>query len=163
MTFDAKHISDSNCIERVRSFLAEKGITSTILELDQSTKTSQLAAQILGCQVSQIAKSIVIKGDKPYIVVISGDKKVDIQKVSQIVGEDLHVADQNYIEASTGYKIGGVPPFPHREGVKILLDISLERWGEVWTAAGSSNSVMKITVKDLKRITEGRPINLSLR
>ena len=142
--------------------MVEKGITSAILEFDQSTKTSQFAAHILGCQVAQIAKSIVLKGTNPYILIISGDKKVDLKKVSKVVGVDLRIADPSYIEANTGYKVGGVPPFPHRKGIVILLDTSLERWTEVWTAAGSSNSVMKIEIKDLKRITEGRLVDLSL-
>ena len=68
---------------RVAGFLAEKGIEARVVTLDDSTKTSQMAADALGCTVAEIAKSIVFAhGDSPLVVVISGDKRVDIRKLS---------------------------------------------------------------------------------
>jgi Cys-tRNA(Pro) deacylase len=136
-------------LERVKSHLRERGIEAKIVVLDSSTKTSKLAAEALGCTTSQIAKSIVFKGSKPIVVVISGDKKVDLKRLSTTLGEKIELADPEYIRANTGYEVGGVPPFPHAPAVKVYLDMSLFRWDEVWAAAGAPNAVMKIRVKDL--------------
>ncbi len=137
-------------LERVKHYLDEKGINAEIVVLDSSTKTSKLAAEALGCTIAQIAKSIVFKGSKPIIVVISGDKKVDLNTLSNVAKERVEMADSKYIQANTGYVVGGVPPFPHNPGVKIYLDASLFRWGEVWAAAGAPNALMKIKVRDLQ-------------
>ncbi|MEM1994407.1 MAG: YbaK/EbsC family protein [Nitrososphaerales archaeon] len=148
-------------IDRVKHFIDEKGINAEIVVLDSSTKTSKLAAEALGCTVAQIAKSIVFKGSRPIVVVISGDKKVDLNTLSNIVNERVEMADPEYIQANTGYVIGGVPPFPHNPQVKIYLDVSLFRWSEVWAAAGEPNAVMKIKVSDLQSTICAEIINVS--
>ena len=138
--------------ERVRRLLNERHIEVEVVEMDESTRTSQMAADALGCEVAQIAKSIVFVDGGAAVVVISGDKRVDVKRLSQILGRKVSVADADSVRRHTGYVIGGVPPFPHNEGVKVLLDRSLGRFEEVWTAAGTPNSVMRIKVETLKRI-----------
>lgn len=137
-------------LERVKSHLGERGVEAKIVVLDSSTKTSKLAAEALGCTTSQIAKSIVFKGSKPIVVVISGDKKVDLKRLSTTLGEKIELADPEYVRVNTGYEVGGVPPFPHASDVKVYLDTSLFRWNEVWASAGAPNAVMRIKVRDLE-------------
>jgi len=136
--------------ERVSRFLEEKGIEVEVVILDESTRTSRMAADALGCDVAQIAKSIVFVNGGAVVVVISGNKRVDVKKLSRLLGHKLSIADADSVRRHTGYVIGGVPPFPHDEGVKVLPDRSLGRFEDVWTAAGTPNSVMKIKVETLK-------------
>jgi len=136
--------------ERVRRFLEEKRIDTEVAVLDDSTRTSQMAADALGCRVAQIAKSIVFVNKGAVVVVISGDRRVDIKKLSHMLGHKVSIADANSVRRHTGYVIGGVPPFPHAEGVKVLPDRSLARFEDVWTSAGTLNSVMKIDVETLR-------------
>ena len=106
--------------KRVSAYLDERGIEARVVTLDESTRTSQLAADALGCTVAEIAKSIVFKaGEGAVVVVISGDRRVDAKKVSAHLGVKVGNADADAVKALTGYAIGGVPPFPHdrrREG-----------------------------------------------
>jgi len=148
-------------IDRVKNYLNERGIEAKIVVLDSSTKTSKLAAEALGCTVAQIAKSIVFKGSKPIVVVISGDKKVDLKRLSTAVGEKIELADPEYVRVNTSYEVGGVPPFPHTSDVKVYLDLSVFRWNEVWAAAGAPNAVMKIKVKDLEENINAAIIDVS--
>jgi len=137
--------------KRVAAYLEEKGIQARVVTLDESTRTSQLAAEALGCTVPEIAKSIAFKaGEGAVIVVISGDRRVDSKKVGAVLGVKVGNADADAVKALTGYPIGGVPPFPHDAGVKVLLDRSLTRFEKVWAAAGTPNSVMNITVEQLR-------------
>jgi len=136
--------------ERVRRFLSDKRIETEVVVLDESTRTSRMAADALGCDVAQIAKSIVFIDGDAVVVVISGDRWVDIKKLSRLMGHKMSIADADSVRQHTGYVIGGVPPFPHNEGVEVLPDRSLERFGFVWTSAGTPNSVMKIKVETLK-------------
>jgi prolyl-tRNA editing enzyme YbaK/EbsC (Cys-tRNA(Pro) deacylase) len=137
---------------KLRNFLEESGIEVKVVTLDSSTRTSKMAAEALGCEVAQIAKSIVLIGEETVVVVISGDKRVDSSKLSRYLGYEVRIANADAVRSGTGYVIGGVPPFAHEEGVKVLLDSSLARFEDVWTAAGTPNSVMRVKVDDLQRI-----------
>jgi len=139
--------------KRVSAYLNEKGIQNRVVTLDESTRTSQLAADALGCTLAEIAKSIVFKGgEQAVVVVISGDKRVDAKKVSELIGFNVASADADTVKAITGYTIGGVPPFPHDARVKVLLDRSLTRFEKVWAAAGTPNSVINLNVEQLMDI-----------
>lgn len=136
---------------RVSEYLKEKGIEARVVTLDESTRTSQLAADALGCTVAEIAKSIVFRaGEQAVVVVISGDRRVDSKKVGAILGAKVGNADADTVKALTGYVIGGVPPFPHEPSVKVLLDRSLTRFERVWAAAGTPNSVLNLSVAQLR-------------
>ena len=123
---------------RVKRFLEERNIEAELAELDESTRTSQMAADALGCDVAQIAKSIVFVNSSVAVVVISGDKRVDERKLSNILGRKVSIADADTVRKRTGYVIGKVPPFPHNNSVKVYLDSSLKRHDAVWTAAGDT-------------------------
>jgi prolyl-tRNA editing enzyme YbaK/EbsC (Cys-tRNA(Pro) deacylase) len=134
-------------------YLEEKGIEARVVTLDESTRTSQLAADALGCTVAEIAKSIVFEaGEQAVVVVISGDRRVDAKKVGVHLGVKVGNADADTVKALTGYVIGGVPPFPHDPAVKVLLDGSLGRFERVWAAAGTPNSVMNLTIAQLRNV-----------
>ncbi|MEM0201808.1 MAG: YbaK/EbsC family protein [Candidatus Micrarchaeaceae archaeon] len=138
----------------VRSFISSNMLDAHIVELaPESTKTSALAAASLGCTVAEIAKSIAfgyVAGgkEKTVVAVLSGDKKVDTAKLKRLLGaEKMHIMDPEEVKEKTGYVIGGVPPFPHKEGITVMADKSLLRFQYVWAAAGASNAVMKIRPK----------------
>ena len=142
--------------KRVSTYLEENDIEARVVTLDESTRTSQLAADALGCTVAEIAKSIVFKaGNGAMVVIISGDRRVDAKKVSAHLGLKVGNADADSVKTLTGYTIGGVPPFPHNSGVKVLLDRSLNRFERVWAAAGTPNSVMNLAVEQLRGIIGG--------
>ena len=138
--------------EKVKRFLSDYGISVELVELNKSTRTSQMAADALGCDLAQIAKSIVFMNQNAVVAVVSGDRRVDDQKLSKILGHKIRIADADSVRKYTGYVIGGVPPFPHNDGVSVFLDSSLSRFDEVWTAAGTPNSVFKIRVDTMKRL-----------
>jgi prolyl-tRNA editing enzyme YbaK/EbsC (Cys-tRNA(Pro) deacylase) len=142
--------------ERVSDYLRESGIDVQVREFDQSTKNSALAAEALGCSIGEIAKSVVFAGDRPVVVVLSGDRRVDPTKLASVTGRHARVATPEEVRAGTGYPIGGVPPFPHLEGVLVLPDVSLLRFDYVWAAAGAPNAVFRVDPKVLVRLV-GRP------
>jgi prolyl-tRNA editing enzyme YbaK/EbsC (Cys-tRNA(Pro) deacylase) len=86
------------------------------------------------------------------VVIISGDKRVDASKLSRVLEMELRVAKPGEVRDRTGFPIGGVPPFPHSAGVVVLPDSSLTRFGEVWAAGGTPNTVFRIRSSDLVRL-----------
>ena len=141
--------------EDVSRYLRESRVDYELRVLDESTRTSALAAHALGCAISEIAKSIVFVGPSTAVVVLSGDRRVDIDKLGGVAGDSLRVGTPEEVVESTGYRIGGVPPFPHRKGVSVLLDRSLGEHSRVWAAAGAPNAVFRIGTGDLTRLVGG--------
>ncbi len=145
--------AQSDSVQRVKEYVSTHNIEAEIRLLTQeSTRTSSMAAESLGCSVAEIAKTIgFVKADKegrsPILITLSGDKKVNMQKFAQTIGtspRELRKMSAEEVKTLTGYSIGGVPPFPHKEGVSVLSDDSLFRFESVWAAAGSTNAVMRI-------------------
>jgi prolyl-tRNA editing enzyme YbaK/EbsC (Cys-tRNA(Pro) deacylase) len=123
--------------------------------LADSCRTSQQAADVLGVELGQIAKSIIYRRrhDSAHVLVIAaGDRRVDEKKVAALVG-DVGRADADFVRAATGYAIGGVPPLAHAQPPVVLIDQSLARFAEVWAAAGHPNTVFKLHPSDLSRLT----------
>jgi prolyl-tRNA editing enzyme YbaK/EbsC (Cys-tRNA(Pro) deacylase) len=141
--------------ERVEDYLSRSGVAFKLRDFGESTKNSSLAAQALGCTVAEIAKSVVFVGEGTAVVVISGDKRVDQVKLARATGRTLRIAKPQEVRERTGYTIGGVPPFPHDPRIEVLPDSSLKRFRHVWAAAGTPNSVFKITTSDLFRLVGG--------
>lgn len=140
---------------RVQSVL---GSTFTVVEFEQSTKTSADAAAAVGCTVGQIAKSIVlktVKDQRPVLVIASGTNRVDEKKVSALLGEKVKSADAVFVLAHAGVAPGGVPPVGHRVKPKVILDHDLQQFAEIWAAAGTPNAVFKLTWHDLVALTGG--------
>jgi len=149
--------------ERVSEYLSKSGAKYELREFGESTKNSALAAQVLGCRVAEIAKSIVFVGEKTAVVIISGDKRVDGARLANVVGAKLRVAKADEVRDRTGFPIGGVPPFPHREGIAVLIDTSLTRFARVWAAAGTPNSVFGIETVDLFSLLGSKPVDVAER
>ncbi len=148
--------------ERVADYLSSSGVPVEIREFGESTRNSELAAQALGCRVAEIAKSVVFVGRTTAVVIISGDKRVDAGKLSKLVGERMRIAKPEEVRERTSFPIGGVPPFPHAEGVTVFPDSSLTRFRDVWAAAGTPNVVFRIASGDLIRLVRKGPFELAL-
>ncbi|HDI60259.1 MAG TPA: YbaK/EbsC family protein, partial [Desulfobacteraceae bacterium] len=106
----------SDSARRVQEFLTSKGFSFQVRELAGSTRTSREAADRVGCDVGQIAKSLVFrekKSDRPVLVIASGVNRVDLKKIEAATGLKLGRADGNYVKARVGFAIGGVPPAGH--------------------------------------------------
>lgn len=145
--------------QRVARALAERGHPHAPLWLEVSARTSQEAAEALGVQVGQIAKSVIFrrKADEVAVLVVtSGDKRVDEKKVAAIVGA-LGRADADFVKARTGFTIGGVSPLAHATPPVTLIDRELFRFDEIWAAAGHPNGVFRLSPAQLEALT-GAPV-----
>lgn len=143
---------------RVAEVLERSGIEFEITILPDAVHTAKLAAAALGCEVGQIANSLIFRnrGDNRAILVMcSGDRRVDLDRVAGQCGLDLARADADFVRAQTGFAIGGVPPVGHAQELTTLLESSLQRHRRVWAAAGTPESVFCMTPSQLQQITAG--------
>ena len=137
-------------IQTVKAYLAAFGRDGDVREFDTSSATVELAAQALGVEPARIAKTLSFQdGDGCLLVVAAGDAKIDNGKFKAAFGHKASMLAPDRVLALTGHAVGGVCPFALPEGVKVYLDVSLQRFDTVYPACGSANSAIGLTCEDL--------------
>lgn len=139
-------------IDKVRNYFKEYNIENNIIELSTSTATVKEAAESLGTEECRIAKSLsFIVEDKPIIIVVAGDAKIDNSKYKGYFHSKAKMIPFEEVNNLIGHNPGGVCPFAINEGVTVYLDESLKRFDYVYPACGSSNSAIKLTIEELEK------------
>ncbi|GAW35050.1 cys-tRNA(Pro)/Cys-tRNA(Cys) deacylase YbaK [Roseovarius sp. A-2] len=144
----------SKSLARVTRALQEAGLAITPAEIGNAT-TAQMAADLVGCDIAQIAKSIMFRGHDSgtaILFVTSGANQVDDARASVVAGEALGKADAALIRAQTGFAIGGVSPVGHLTRPRAFFDPHLLIFAEVWAAAGTPRHLFGIAPRQLMRI-----------
>ncbi len=131
------------------------------MELPSSTRTAQLAAEAVNCQLGQIVKSLVFIDDagRTVLALVAGDRRADPAQIARAVGSaSARIANAEEVRARTGFAIGGVAPVAHSGGpiAVTLMDRSMLRFNRVWAAAGSPNTVFPIELARLTQLTQAR-------
>lgn len=153
--------SPSAC--RVQAVLDGFGRGHRVVEFEAPTRSAAEAAAAIGCDVAQIAKSLVFRaepGALPVLVVASGANRVDQKALPERFAAELgpvriERADAAFARAATGFAIGGIPPVGHDTAPIVLIDRDLLAFEEIWAAAGTPNAVFRLSPADLVAITGG--------
>lgn len=156
MTKDLKHSS-----HRIHTLLQDYHFEIKVIEFKQLTRTSQETAELIGCEVGQIAKTLIFKSKKthqPICVILSGKNRLDEMKIVEHLGEEIEKPDADFIIEHTKFAIGGIPPLGYPLKNKPLIDEDLMTYEEIWAAAGTPYAVFRIAPHDLLKITEARVV-----
>lgn len=139
--------------EKARNYLKKYGLDNNVMEFSVSTATVEEAAKAINCKEQEIAKTLsFIVEDKPILIVVSGDSRVDNGKYKAEFNTKAKMIPFDNVEQMVGHAVGGVCPFGVNDDVAIYLDNSLKRFKTVYPACGSSNSVIKLTLEQLQKI-----------
>jgi prolyl-tRNA editing enzyme YbaK/EbsC (Cys-tRNA(Pro) deacylase) len=144
--------------QRVVSAGAALGIAVEPRVFPEGTKTSADAAAAIGCEVSQIVKSLVFMvDDRPVLALLRGDQRLDTGRLAAAVdGSVARRATLDEARQATGYAPGGTPPFGHTRPLTVLADEGLRLHDELWAAAGTPTTVFPIGLADLIRAAGAR-------
>jgi len=150
-------ILDKEPVKKVEKLLKKFDKNQSIITLETSARTAKEAASSLGCGTGAIVKSLLFKTENNFVLcLVSGDKKVNLNKVKKILKiKDASMASADEVKSITGFTIGGVSPIGHKTRINIFIDNSLNRYENLFAAAGHPNCVFKITFENLKEITNG--------
>ncbi|MDF2095027.1 YbaK/EbsC family protein [Aquibaculum arenosum] len=148
---------------RVQEALAAKGLSLEVSTFPAGTRTAQDAAAAIGCEVAQIAKSLIFRArssNRPVLAVVSGANQADESRLAALLGEEIGRANAAFVRERTGFAIGGVPPIAHVEPPVTFLDSDLQTFEEIWAAAGTPNTVFRLTPDELAAMTEAPFVEL---
>lgn len=139
-------------LDKVREHLKKFGMDDRIIEFTSSSATVSEAAVAANCTEGEIAKTLsFIVEDKPVLIVVAGDCKIDNSKYKQEFFAKAKMIPFESVEVLIGHRVGGVCPFGINEDVAVYLDVSLKRFEMVYPACGSSNSAIKLTIAELEK------------
>ena len=140
----------SKSLARVAAAADTIGLNINIIEMPVSTKTAQQAADAIGADVDQIAKSVILRGqisDAPKLFITAGANRVDTERAANLAGEPLGKADAAFIRETTGFAIGGCAPIGATRPLDAWLDRRLTDFKTIWAAAGTPNHMFEIAPK----------------
>jgi Cys-tRNA(Pro) deacylase len=143
-------------VESVKKQFKEQNLDLEVIEFSESTATVELAAQAIGVEPEQIAKTMAFKmNDKNILIMSKGDAKIDNRKYKNNFKAKAKMLKFDEVEEITGHPVGGVCPFGLKSPMDIYLDDSLKKFDIVYPAGGSPSSAVKITVDKLQKVTNG--------
>ncbi|MCB0064073.1 MAG: YbaK/EbsC family protein [Caldilineaceae bacterium] len=149
--------------QRVQDALHDCGFTNQVIELADSTRSAAEAAAAVGCDVAQIAKSLIFQGKtsgRAILIIASGANRVNEKNVARRLGEKLTRPDADFVREQTGFAIGGVPPVGHTQQLTTLIDEALLQLDQIYAAAGHPNALFALTPAELVEMTGGEVISI---
>ena len=158
-----ENVLNKESVKRVDKVLKTFDPKLRVEVLNSSARTAIDAANSLKCEVGAIVKSLLLRADDSYVLcLVSGDKKCSLNKVKKITGKkDVCMANADDVKKQTGFTIGGVSPVGLINDLDIMIDDQLNRFQDIFAAAGHPNAVFKIDFKNLNKITKGEIMDIS--
>jgi prolyl-tRNA editing enzyme YbaK/EbsC (Cys-tRNA(Pro) deacylase) len=150
--------------QKVQDALRALGFDYTVNESPHSARTSADAAKLLGCEVAQIAKSLVFRTaqtGRPVLVIASGANRVNEWRIGVLLKEVLEKPAAAFVREVTGYAIGGIPPLGHARPIETFIDEDLLQYEEIWAAGGTPNALFRLLPSDLAKMTGGRVVRVT--
>ena len=158
-----ENLIEKESVKRVNDFIKQFDTSLEIIVLDKTAKTAKDAAYALNCEVGAIVKSLVLRANGNFLLcLVAGDKRCSLNKVKKLIAKkDVCMADAEQVKSQTGFSIGGVAPVAHLSKLNVLIDKSLQRFQNVFGAAGHPNCVFKVSYEQLVKITNGSEKEIS--
>jgi len=149
--------------QRVQDALQLRGFTNVVLELADSTRSAAEAAAAVGCDVAQIAKSLIFQGKSSgdaILIIASGANRVNEKAVAKHLGEKLTRPDADFVREETGFAIGGVPPLGHTKQLRTVIDEDLLALTQIYAAAGHPFALFALRPDELVQMTGGEVLSI---
>ena len=158
-----ENLLNKESVKRVDKIISNFNVNIKVIILNSSGKSAKDAASLLNCEVGSIVKSLLLKIEESFLIcLVAGDKRCSLNKIKKILKKkNVCMASAEEVKENTGFSIGGVSPVGHIKKFDILIDKSLNRFTNLFAAAGHPNCVFKINYNDLIKITKGSEEEIS--
>ena len=157
------NILDKEPVKRVQKKLDDFAKEFKAIVLNSSARTAEQAAESLNTEVGSIVKSLLFKTEDGFVLcLVSGDRRCSLNKLKKIKNQkDISMASADQVKKVTGFSIGGVSPVGHLQQIEIFIDEKLNRFNNIYAAAGHPNCIFKIDFDNLTKITKGSIKNIT--
>jgi prolyl-tRNA editing enzyme YbaK/EbsC (Cys-tRNA(Pro) deacylase) len=151
-------------VERVSAVLRGAAVDARIEEFPAGSASAKDAADAIGCELSQIVKSLVFVCDGAYVLaLVPGDRRADEAAVAAAVSaKEVRIARRDEVVHATGFEPGAVAPFPQRAVTMTLMEKDLLRHQLVWVGGGSPAHMAALPPAELQRLTHATAVDLGM-
>ncbi len=137
--------------ENVKAYFEGRNLGERVIVREHIGDTVEHAAEAIGCRPEHIAKTMsFIQNGEPVLICMAGDAKISNPKYKQTFHQKAVMIPGGQVEELVGHIPGAVCPFAIKEGVKVCLDVSLKRFETVYTAGGSLNSTVTLSLSEME-------------
>jgi len=151
--------------EQLQIFIDAHRIEAVILPMGGHTSTVSEAALALAVETDQIIKSLVFRTQtEPLLVINNGLARVDRRKLAAGLGvgrKRVKFASPEQALALTGFVVGSMPPFGHRQKLRTLIDPAVLDLDLIFGGGGDIDAMMRLTPAELVRVTGAEVMELS--
>lgn len=148
----------------LKQYLLKTGAEARLLPVDVETPTVDAAARAVGTAPEKIVKSLIfIADDEPILVITAGKKRVPLDALARETGiakESIRLAKPREVSASTGYPVGAVPPFGHKEKLVAYMDAALLKLDQVYAGGGAADHLLRVSPAEILRLSGADVIDL---
>lgn len=152
----------SNDLQR---YIDANGVEAEILPMDEHTPTVPDAARALGVETDQIIKSLVFMiNDEPLLVINNGLARVDRRAIAarlEVGRKRVKFATPEQALDVTGFVVGSMPPFGHRQKLRTFMDPAVDRQDAIFGGGGDIDAMMRLTPTELIRVTGAEVVEVS--
>ena len=149
----------------LQQFIEAHCIEATILPMEGHTPTVSDAARELNVSTGQIIKSLVfMNAEIPLLVINNGLSRVDRKKLASHLGvgrKKVKFASADQALAITGFVVGSMPPFGHRQTLRTLVDPAVLTLDTIYGGGGAIDAMMRLTPRELLRVTGAETVPIS--
>jgi Cys-tRNA(Pro)/Cys-tRNA(Cys) deacylase len=149
----------------VMRMLDARGVPYEIYTFPPEIRSAEGVAQVVGAPADQVYKTLVVvrKQGNPLLVMIAGDRELDLKQLAKAVGEKkLRMATYKEAESLTGLEVGGISALALlNRGFDVYIDRAATKLRRVLVSAGSRGINLGMTVEDLIRVTKAKVIEAS--
>lgn len=146
------------------NYMRAHDIQGEIVHLSVPTPTVETAAMAVGTHVEQIIKSILFIIDgQPVLAIASGltsIKRRALAKVYDVGKGKIKLASPETVLEVSGYEVGAMPPFGHRQPLPTLVDNRVLNIPEAYAGGGAENALLHFNPQDLLKVSGARLCDL---
>jgi prolyl-tRNA editing enzyme YbaK/EbsC (Cys-tRNA(Pro) deacylase) len=145
-------------VNELVGFMQENGIQGEILHLSVPTPTVDAAAQAVNASPEQIIKSILFMVDGQAVLAVAcGKSSIERRAIAQrfAVGKKrVKLASPEMVLEISGYEVGAMPPFGHRQPLITLIDTRVLESSDSYAGGGAENALVRLDPQEILRVTD---------
>jgi prolyl-tRNA editing enzyme YbaK/EbsC (Cys-tRNA(Pro) deacylase) len=151
-------------VPELRDYMQAHGVLGEIMHLDMPTPTVESAALAVKAKPEQIIKSILFMVDgQPVLAIACGMATIERRAIADLykVGRKrVKLATPEKVLEMSGYEVGAMPPFGHRQQLTTLIDRRVLSLPEAYAGGGAENAIVRLKPQDILRVTGAKVMDL---
>lgn len=148
----------------LEGYMQAHAVSGEILKLSVPTPTVEAAAQAVNAKPDQIIKSILfLVEQRPVLAIACGTSNIARRAIADVFGvgkKKVKLATPEMVLEISGYEVGAMPPFGHRQPLTTLIDRRVLEMPEAYAGGGAENALLRLNPQEIRRVAQAQVLDL---